>query len=269
MKSSPFIVRRTPVKPSLFRKLRANTRSKRQKVSAAPAYDDDYEDDDDGGSKIGRSLVIIFLFHIVLLGLIFVHYRYLRNRTPDAPATQVATQAAATTPPAPIQRGETTHLVLAGEDYPQIASTHGVLEADLRALNQNLVPQKGMLLRVPAPRPVVPVAAAPAAPAAPPTPIAPSQAQPVSVAPPAPIPSQQALVPAVDVSHAPRAQAVTTQTQSSQTSSSATSYVVRPGDSIIVIAKRHKVQPEALIKANRITDPKKIRPGMKLTIPAP
>jgi len=75
----------------------------------------------------------------------------------------------------------------------------------------------------------------------------------------------------VDVTNAPRARAVTAQTTDAAPARSATaasSYTVRPGDSITLIAKRHKVQPDALIKANRIADPKKIRPGMKLTIPA-
>jgi LysM repeat protein len=266
MKHDSFHVRRTPVKPGLFRKLHAATRPKRQKVTAAPAYDDDY-DDDDGGSKISRSLVIIFLFHIVLIGLIFVHYRYLRNRTPDAAAE--AAPVAAQVAQAPNAAGETTHIVRQGEDYPQIAGALGVLETDLRALNQNAAPHKGMLMRVPPPRPVIPVAAAPT-----PAPSAATATPVVSPTTPAaavPTPAQPALVPAVDVTNAPRARAVTAQTADAAPARSATaasSYTVRPGDSIILIAKRHKVQPDALIKANRIADPKKIRPGMKLTIPA-
>ncbi len=267
MKHDSFHVRRTPVKPGLFRKLHAATRTKRQKVSAAPAYDDDYDDDEEGGSKIARSLVIIFLFHIVLIGLIFVHYRYLRNRTPDA--TSQAAPVAAQVAQVPATTGETTHIVRQGEDYPQIAGALGVSEADLRALNQHVAPHKGMLMRVPPPRPVATVAATPVATpsAAPVTAVASPTAQAAVV----PAPAQPALVPAVDVTNAPRARAVTTPAPDvtpTRPATAASSYTVRPGDSVILIAKRHKVQPDALIKANRISDPKKIRPGMKLTIPA-
>lgn len=45
-------------------------------------------------------------------------------------------------------------------------------------------------------------------------------------------------------------------------------YVVRPGDSLSVIAARHHVSVAALTRANAISKKKPIRPGQKLVIPA-
>ena len=46
------------------------------------------------------------------------------------------------------------------------------------------------------------------------------------------------------------------------------SYTVGKGDSPYTIAHKFKVTPEALLKFNGIDDPKKLRPGQKLRIPA-
>ena len=49
-----------------------------------------------------------------------------------------------------------------------------------------------------------------------------------------------------------------------------TIYVVRKGDTLISIAKKHHVTLAALRKANpQVTDPTKLHPGDKLTVPAP
>ena len=52
-------------------------------------------------------------------------------------------------------------------------------------------------------------------------------------------------------------------------SSAATIYVVRKGDTLIAIAKKQHVTLAALRAANpQVTDPRKLHPGDKLTIPA-
>lgn len=48
---------------------------------------------------------------------------------------------------------------------------------------------------------------------------------------------------------------------------SGTEYIVAKGDSPYKIAKKFKITPEELMKANGITDPKKIQIGQKLVIP--
>ena len=61
--------------------------------------------------------------------------------------------------------------------------------------------------------------------------------------------------------------------RSTQSDSSATatgsSYVVQAGDSVWRIANRFKVSQDALMKANGITDARKMKTGMKLAIPQP
>jgi LysM repeat protein len=43
--------------------------------------------------------------------------------------------------------------------------------------------------------------------------------------------------------------------------------VVKSGDNLTRIASRHSVKQDAIMKANGITDPGKIRIGMSLVIP--
>ena len=46
-------------------------------------------------------------------------------------------------------------------------------------------------------------------------------------------------------------------------------YVVGKGESVYTIALRFKVSPESLLRLNQIDDPKKLKPGQKLRVPAP
>ncbi len=46
------------------------------------------------------------------------------------------------------------------------------------------------------------------------------------------------------------------------------SYVVKPGDSIYVIARRHKVSQAELQEVNGIADPRRVKPGTSLKVPA-
>jgi LysM repeat protein len=48
---------------------------------------------------------------------------------------------------------------------------------------------------------------------------------------------------------------------------SAKTYLVKSGDNLTRIASRHSVKQAAIMKANGITDPGKIRIGMSLVIP--
>ena len=46
-------------------------------------------------------------------------------------------------------------------------------------------------------------------------------------------------------------------------------YTVGKGESPYMIAQKFKVSYDALIRLNHIDDPKKLKPGQKLRIPAP
>jgi len=74
---------------------------------------------------------------------------------------------------------------------------------------------------------------------------------------------------AVDVSAAPRAILVRPNSSSQTTpAASGKTHIVQPGESIFRIASRHKVSQDALMRANGITDPRKMRVGARLVIPA-
>lgn len=121
---------------------------------------------------------------------------------------------------------------------------------------RNIIQRSGALVRalreaskdVPAELPPVPVAPAPVRP--PPAPPAP---RPAPVTPPptpsVPTPEQPAPVEPVPVS--------------------GSTYIVRSGDSLSLIARRFNVTVAALVAANNIADPNRIRVGQRLVIPSP
>ena len=74
---------------------------------------------------------------------------------------------------------------------------------------------------------------------------------------------------AVDVNAAPRAIMVRPNSSGQATpTASGNTHVVQAGESIFRIANRYKVSQEALMRLNGITDPRKMRIGAKLAIPA-
>jgi len=237
---------------------------------AATATADDFEADDHS-SKISRALTIIFLIHIVVIGLIFFHQRFLDHGTTEG-------ETAAASKPAPaapqvaerrlpkISTGDSIYLVVAGDNYPRIAAAQEVDESDLRVANDNRPIVAGMVMKVP-PRRIVAM-------------------EPPEVtairdkAAAAPARNDEGLVAAVPVNtaNAPKAQvvrpaverptsaAVAPVTAAAPVASGKT-YVVQSGDNLWRIANRFKVDQGALMKVNGITDPKKLKLGMTLTIP--
>lgn len=263
-------VKRRPVNQGILKRLSAVTNQRKQRVAAAVPGDMEM---DDGSSKISRALTIVFLIHIVAIALIFVHQKFLEDRAPvDSKSGTVAglrgskavsasaVEAAVSPPPRRldlprIATGEKPYLVSRNDNYANIAADLGVHESDLRLINQHEDIKTGKLLRVP-PKRIVALD--------PPevTAIL-NQAKPVD---------DSGLVDAVpvDVSNAPRAQAVrpaAVASTSATVEASGKKYVVQNGDSIWKIANRFKVNQSALMKANDITDPRKMKVGMSLSIP--
>ena len=249
MKPHTLPVKRRPVPKGIFKRLSAVTGNRKQRVAAAAASEMDGED---GSSKISRALTIIFLIHIVAIGLIFVHQKFLADRVPAAETETVPVAA-----PEPrrqdsrrLSSGEAGYIVKAGDNFARIAAAEGVDEAELKAANEDVEFKSGVILRLP-PKRMAAVASA----------------EPISdpvEAEPAP---DSGLVPAipVDVAGAPRAQLVRPNTTAA--SASGDSYVVQSGDSIWRIANRFQVNQDALMKANNISDPRKMKVGMTLSIP--
>jgi len=269
MKPQTLPVRRNPVSKGVFKRLSAVTRGRKQRV-AATATADDFEDDDHS-SKISRALTIIFLIHIVVIGLIFFHQRFLDNGTPVEETVATAKQMMAIPPVSEhrlpkMSTGHGIYPVVAGDNYPRIAAAQEVDESDLRVANDNRPIVAGMLLKIP-PRRIVAM-------------------EPPEVtairdkATAAPVQKDDGLVEAVPVNtaNAPKAQvvrpAVDRPTSASvapvapaAAAASGKTYVVQPGDNVWRIANRFKVDQQALMKLNGINDPKKLKLGMTLNIP--
>lgn len=263
MKLRTLPVKRRPVSKGIFHRLNAVTRSRRQRVAAASAPTSEMEMED-GSSKISRALTIIFLIHIVAIALIFIHQRFLDGRAPETSTAVISQPAGGTAPPASQRRsdlprlssGEKPYIVKTGDNYARIAAAEGVDEGDLRLLNKHVDIGPGLILKIP-PKRIV---------AEDPPEVAAIRAQSSSGI-------DRGLVEGVDVSGAPRAVLVRPNVihggaTQAVPSASGTTYIVQPGDSIFRIAGRFKVGQDSLMKANRITDPRKLRAGMELVIPA-
>jgi LysM repeat protein len=259
MKFRTLPVKRRPAPKGVFKRLSAVTGSRKQHVAATAEMETD-----DGSSKISRALTIIFLIHIVAIGLIFVHQRFLDGRKPDEPKTaktaqQQAVPALASAPRRKdlprLAAGEKGLSVMAGDNYSRIAAAEGVDEGDLRLINEHVEITPGLVLKIP-PKRIVAVEAAE---------VTALRGQTRSA-------SAGGLVEAlpVEVKGAPRAQLVRpTINHGTNASGSASgkSYVVQSGDSVWGIANRFKVNQVALMKANGISDARKIKVGMSLKIP--
>lgn len=262
MKPQMLPVKRRPVSNGLFRRLNAVTNSRRQRLAAAAASPTTEMETEDGSSRISRALTIIFLIHIVAIALIFVHQRFLDGREPvessaavtapkvDAPAAENA-QSRDDLPR--LSSGEKPYIVRTGDNYARIAATEGVDEGDLRQVNGNVNIGPGLILKLP-PKRIV---------AEDPPEVAAIRQQTSSD-------HDRGLVEAVpvDVVNAPRAKLVRPAAGHGNVSSvSGKTYVVQPGDSIFRIANRHKVSQQSLMRANGISDPRKMKTGMNLVIP--
>jgi len=281
MKFQTLPVRRRPVSKGIFHRLSAVTR-KRQRVSASATMAG--MDMDDGGAKISRNLMIIFMIHIVAIALIFIHQRFLEDRpqegnrsvSRDVAAPVAAAKLAAVAEPgtlvkpkvAFVEKSNKTHITKDGETYATIAASLGVAEGDLRQLNQNITMRKGLILQVPAIN-----AAAVAVPA---VTVDPSLAAPTDApaAPTSHAATDVGMVEAVpvDVSRAPKAKTVVESNLApaatdEKIKSSGKTHLVKRGDTIVRIAKQYKVTQEALMSANSITDPTKLKAGANLVIP--
>ncbi len=266
-------VKRRPARQDLLRKLFALPRRK-QRATTATAEE---LEDEDRGLKISRGFTIIFAFHIVAIGLYFVHLNFLNDHT-TAPAKATATPAAATASKPRTQSGaplispdDKTCKVRTGDNYALIAAREGVLVDDLRAANGDrplsadltlILPQKHHSAGYP---PAIQALRNP--------PQADSNnglvvAVPAdSTAVPRGILVRPKVVREPINSPKPTPKASTATSPKASPKATGRSYVVKPGDSLWQISKRFKVDEVALMRANSITDPKKLKTGTALKIP--
>lgn len=263
MKPQTLPVKRNPVSKGVFKRLSAVTRSRKQRVAATA--DDDLEHEDHS-SKISRALTIIFLIHIVVLGLIFFHQRFLDDGSDSgtmAKKVEPAKPAANDRALPKLSNGDAIYRVVPGDNYTRIAAAQEVDESELRVANNNVDIVPGLIMKIP-PKRIVAV----------------DPPEVAAIRESTPIDRDRGLVEAVPVetAGAPRAQLVRVTeparapaTPAARTESapipSGKTYTVQAGDNVWRIANRFKVDQKALMKANGISDPKKLKLGMTLNIP--
>jgi LysM repeat protein len=256
MKPNPLPVQRKPVPRGLFRRLSAVTRSRKQRVAAGAVAAPD--GDDDGTANIARALVIIFLFHIVAVGLIFFHQRFL-NAGGGAATVETAVEQAPEPETVPDSAVQSYRVARQGDTYASVAEAENVDVKSLQATNGHVEMRPGLVLRIPAQaaEPAAQPAQEPAQAAAPATTIVTTAAVATPV-------GDEGLV---TVAAPPRAVPVPEEGEEATVKLTGKIHVVKSGDSIWTIAKRHKVSRESLMKANGISDPSKLKAGARLNIP--
>jgi LysM repeat protein len=240
------------------KRLHARAASSREEV-------EDYESESEPSMKLSQAFIVVLVLHVVAVGGIYGFNKL--NETKPKPvaekkeaAPEVVAKApepvAEAKPQAPAANAGQTYTVVAGDTLKRIASKFNTsIEALEKAnnLTSTSIIRTGQIL-------VVGKAASANAASAPgkAEPVPHSQAAPSVVAKPAPVqPVVAKTAPAEPVASAKEPAA----------DSAGQSYVVAKGDNPYSIAKKFKVTQDALMKANNIDDPRKLKIGQKLAIP--
>lgn len=254
-------VKRRPPARGFLKRLSAVTRGRNQRVAAAA---DDFEAVDHS-SRISKGLTIIFGVHILAIGLYFFHLNFLSKRTEDPGSIAVPTEPKSRPAPQLAPAGSGI-MVVRGDTYASIAKDRGIAEAALRAANGNRAFSAGDFLIAP---PNDATTGVPASTTGPGRTATAGQTSPddglVDVDPVVTEPASEGSPKqpdAVRETVAPKAIPV-----KPTATAAGGSYKVRQGDSLWGISKRLKVDQAALMRANNISDPKKLKTGMVLKVP--
>lgn len=255
----PISVKRLPAKKRPLKRLFTAIRGRNQRAATATASDMEAED---SGLRISRGFFIIIAFHVVATILFFVHRNFLNDRTSPPPNVTVSASAAEASKPRTqsgiplISPDDKTCKVQAGDTYERIATREGVQVDDLRKANGNCSLAADLTLILPQKRH--------------------SAGYPPAIEalrnPPKATAVGSELVDAVPADSKgivvrPKVVRETINSPRATPSASGRSYVVKNGDNLWQIALRFKVDQAALMRANRIADPKKLKPGTTLAIP--
>lgn len=266
-------VKRRPARKQGFRTLFANVkRTKKSHRAATTASAADFESDVPN-LGIARALVVILLIHVVAIAGIFIHSHRIEDEETAAPKKDLksaslsgSNHGAAENSGPKIRPGEQEYTVGGGDTYAGIATRFGIDETELREANGNTPIRQGRALRIPA-QTITAVeppefAALRGEPSAEPA-AAPSSAETEDP------PEAVRVTPGVErgewveTNAARRADGETT----GSSGSGSEGYTVQPGDTFWGIAQRHGTTVDRLMSANEISDPRKLRAGMTLSIP--
>jgi len=286
-----------------FRFLHAKTKKRKQRVAAAANHHDFAVEEPNLG--VARALVVILLLHLAAIAAIVVHHNTTKGdlAVTDGPKGTSSSQSKALMagkekPRPQIGTEDDWYWVRAGDTYERIARKEQVDVDELRRLNDNHALVGGMALIIPPEQPAEPAQVLPAigqrngdaiiqASLPPIQDVAPSRRE---------LPAEYQIVdegqsadepapfPAYEGTHEPqtvRAEQLTNRqpapgapeqtlgvNEQPQPQPASESYTVRDGDTMWAIANRNGISVDELVAANRNVDPRKMRPGVKLSIPA-
>jgi LysM repeat protein len=278
MKLSSLSVKRRPVKKGAFRTLFANVARKKHRAATAAAPMPEMEGDVPN-LGIARALVVILVIHVVAIAGIFAHSHFFEGDAAKAAVAEkellepVREQPKAAANLQQIATGEDFHIVKTGDTYEKIAMANGVEVADLLKANDNTALSADLILRIPA-RTIV--ATEPeeltrlrngSAVLETVTETTVGSTLPVDDLRSAPMVETDAAAQLVRPNVTREVEAARPVEQAGASAASSTKYTVKNGDTFWRIANANGTTPEVIMKANRITDPRKLRPGMQLVIP--
>ena len=278
MKLSSLSGKRRPVMKGAFRTLFANVARKQHRAATAAAPMPEMEGDVPN-LGIARALVVILVIHVVAIAGIFAHSHFFEGDAAKAAVAEkellepVREQPKAAANLQQIATGEDYHIVKTGDTYEKIAMANGVEVADLLKANDNTALSADLILRIPA-RTIV--ATEPeeltrlrngSAVLETVTETTVGSILPVDDLRSAPMIETDAAAQLVRPNVTREVEATRPVEQAGASAASGTKYTVKNGDTFWRIANTNGTTPDVIMKANRITDPRKLRPGMQLVIP--
>ncbi|MFC5050209.1 LysM peptidoglycan-binding domain-containing protein [Rubritalea spongiae] len=250
-----------------FRKLHAKVtspRRRKQRVSAAGSAD--MLDSEVPNASIGRALTVILLLHVVAIGAIYLGIQWNKGRTEVSVTSGSPAGENAAVDIMNVNANLESDIVLAGDTYEVFAARHEVDVAELRSVNNNATIHAGKVLYLPPNKIRAAQAVASAELAVLDRPPLPTSTNVVTVQ----TPSEPVLVKAQTESAAPKA--VVVEESSSKAKAvvvaAGSTYKVQPGDSVWRISNKYKVSQDALMRLNGMSNPRELRSGMTLKIPA-
>jgi LysM repeat protein len=252
-------------KPAPQRPNRRLVPRKRLHARAASGREEieEYESEAEPSMKLSQAFIVVLVLHVVAVAGIYGFNKLKETSAKPVAAKKEASPVVAEKAPEPVAEASVatplaaevsgqTYTVVAGDTLKKIASK---FKTSIEALEKANNLTSTSIIRTGQVLVVGKGSAAPSASAsakAEPVPLA--QATPSVVAKPLPV--------------QPVAAKTAAEPQAQESKSSAgQSYVVAKGDNPYSIAKKFKVTQEALMKANNIDDPRKLKIGQSLAIP--